>query len=146
MTVTGRCLCKAIAFAYDATPNWTLNCHCEDCRRATSAPMATWISVPKKAFRFTAGTPTYYASSPGVRRGFCGRCGTPLTYENEKLADEVHVLAVALEDQSQVQPSAHIVVKEQLPWFDSADALPRYEKWRSKSQPVRHGPREGSGR
>ena len=50
-----------------------------------TAPMATWISVPKASFRFTAGAPQYYESSKGVRRGFCGTCGSPLTYENVKL-------------------------------------------------------------
>src|SRR2546426_12697574 len=58
-------------------------------RRATSAPMATWISVPRTTFRFTAGKPAYFASSPGVRRGFCARCGSPLTYENERVPDEI---------------------------------------------------------
>ena len=143
MTITsGHCLCKAIQFAYDAEPNWTLNCHCEDCRRAVSAPMATWISVPNSAFRFTAGEPRYYESSKRVRRSFCGRCGSPLTYENGKLPNEIHVLAVALSDPSSVEPSAHIAVKDQLPWFEAADDLPRYTRWRSEGAPVRHGPRK----
>lgn len=141
MTVTGRCFCKAIGFAYDGDPNWTLNCHCEDCRRAVSAPMATWISVPKSRFRLTAGQPKYYESSKGVRRGFCATCGSPLTYENVKLPDEVHVLAGALSDPSEVKPSAHIAVKYQLPWFEAADYLPRYARWRSDGPPVRRGPR-----
>src|SRR3989449_1361373 len=76
-TISGHCLCRAVAFSYEDAPNWTLHCHCESCRRATSSPMATWISVPRNAFRFTAGKPTYFASSPGVRRGFCVHCGSP---------------------------------------------------------------------
>src|SRR3989441_7337809 len=76
-TTSGHCLCRAIGFSYEGAPNWTLHCHCESCRRATSSPMATWISVPRNAFRFTAGKPTYFASSPGVRRGFCVHCGSP---------------------------------------------------------------------
>lgn len=138
---SGRCLCKAVRFAWEGEPNWTLYCHCEDCRRAVSSPVAAWISIPLKNFHFTAGAPAYYASSPGVRRGFCGKCGSPLTYENEKLPGEIHVLAGSLENGSDVKPSAHIVVKEQLPWFEVHDDLPRYEKWRHKSQPVRRGPR-----
>lgn len=143
--IRGRCLCESVAFALEGEPNWTLYCHCEDCRRAVSSPVAVWISVPRKNFRFTAGQPAYFASSPGVKRGFCGKCGSPLSYENEKLPDEIHILAGALEDPGGVKPSAHIVVAQQLPWFDCADALPRYEKWRRNAQPVRHGPR-GSDR
>lgn len=141
-TTAGHCLCGSVAFAYEGELNWTLNCHCESCRRATSSAMTTWLSVPRKVFRFTAGAPAYFASSPGVRRGFCGKCGSPLTYENDRLPDEVHVLAGALTDPGAARPSAHIFVSDQLPWFDAADELPRYEKTRRDAQPIRNGPRK----
>src|SRR6266850_2039623 len=105
-TTSGHCLCRAIAFSYEGAPNWTLHCHCESCRRATSSPMATWVSVPRNALRFTAGTPAYFASSPGVRRGFCARCGSPLTYENEDAPDEIHLLAGALSDPERARATA----------------------------------------
>src|SRR5947207_14249783 len=96
---TGRCLCRAIAFAYDAAPRWTLNCHCETCRRATSSAMTTWICMPRDAFRFTRGVPSYYASSPGVRRGLAG----------------------ALDEPNEAQPTAHVLSEEQLAWFAPPD-------------------------
>jgi hypothetical protein len=145
-TTTGHCLCGSIAFSYEGQPNWTLNCHCESCRRATSAPMTTWISVPRNAFRFTAGTPSYFASSPGVRRGFCPRCGSPLTYENDAMPDEVHVLAGALSEPGAAQPSAHVFACDQLPWFEVADDLPRYDKTRRGAAPLRTGPRNRTQR
>lgn len=141
-TTSGHCLCRAVTFEYDGRPNWTLHCHCESCRRATSAPIATWISVPRAACRFTAGAPAYYTSSPGVRRGFCARCGSPLVYENERLPDEIHLLACALADPQDVQPSAHVFAGEQLSWFECADELPRYEKIRRNATPIRQGPRK----
>ena len=140
-TTRGRCSCASVAFAFEGEPKWTLNCHCADCRRATSAPMATWISVPLDAFRFTAGTPSYFASSAGVRRGFCGKCGSPLSYENERLPDEIHILAGALDNPREVKPAAHIFTVDQLPWFDAADELPRYLHTRRDAQPTHHGPR-----
>jgi hypothetical protein len=138
---SGHCLCRAVAFRYEGKPNWTLYCHCESCRRATSSAVATWISVPRNAFRFTAGEPAYYASSPGVRRGFCARCGSPLSYENERLPGEIHLLAGALSDPRVVEPTAHLYVRDQLPWFETADALARYERFRRDGGPLRHGPR-----
>jgi hypothetical protein len=137
---TGHCLCGTVKFSYEGEPKWTLNCHCESCRRATSAPMATWLSVPLAGFRFTTGRPAYYASSKGVRRGFCGKCGSPLTYENEVIPGEIHVLAGALSDTGNVKPTAHVFVEEQLPWFDTADELPRYTKTRRNAEPIRRGP------
>ena len=43
----GHCLCGAIEYQFDEQPNWVAHCHCESCRRATSSPMTTWVSVPR---------------------------------------------------------------------------------------------------
>ncbi len=140
-TTFGSCRCGQVAFSFDDEPKWVLNCHCEDCRRATSAPMATWVSILRKAFRFTTGEPTYFGSSPGVRRGFCGRCGSPISYEHDQMPGEIHVLAGTLSDPSAVRPVAHIFTVDQLPWFETADDLPRYRTTRLEGAPERHGPR-----
>jgi hypothetical protein len=140
--VDGRCLCGSIAFQFGGTPNWTLHCHCESCRRATSSPVTTWISVPRTAFRFTRGTPRYFASSPGVKRGFCENCGSPLTYESERIPDEVHCYAASLAAPADVAPSGHVHASDQLPWFEVLDRLPRYAtSGRGGAQPIRVGPR-----
>jgi hypothetical protein len=139
--VEGHCLCRAVIFEYGAEPNWTLHCHCESCRRATSSPMTTWISVPRSAFRFKQGMQRTFSSSPGVTRSFCGTCGSPLTYENRKIPDEVHLHAAALADPSQVRPTRHVFADEQLPWLEIADQLPRFATISRGAQPVRYGPK-----
>jgi hypothetical protein len=140
--VEGRCLCGAITFEYVGEPNWVLHCHCESCRRATSSPMTTWISVLRQAFQVKQGTPRYFSSSLGVRRGFCGTCGSPLSYENERIADEVHLYAASLCDPARVNPTRHVFAEEQLPWLDTADQLPRFARTGGRgAQPIRFGPR-----
>jgi len=141
-TVEGHCLCGAVVFEYDAEPHWIVHCHCESCRRATSSPITTWISVPRRAFRFTQGMPCYFSSSPGARRGFCATCGSPLTFEAERIPDEVHLYAASLADPAKVTPTRHVFVEEQLPWFETADELPRFAKTsRGGAQPIPHGPK-----
>jgi hypothetical protein len=140
LPVEGHCLCRAVIFEYDAEPNWTLHCHCESCRRTTSSPMTTFISVPRSAFRFKRGTPRYFNSSPDVTRGFCATCGSPLTYENRRMPDEVHLYAASLADPSLVRPSRHVFAEEQLPWLEIADQLPRFATTsRGGAPPVRYG-------
>ena len=97
MTTTGHCLCRAVRFEFDGAPNATFHCHCESCRRTTSSPVTTWLNVSKSAFRFTRGKPAIYVSSPGVRRGFCAACGSPLIYENAKDPDTVDLYAASPE-------------------------------------------------
>ena len=142
MTTSGHCLCRAVQFEFDGAPNATFHCHCESCRRTTSSPVTTWLNVPKAAFRFTKGTPAIHVSSPGVRRGFCAVCGSPLLYENAKDPETVDLYAASLSDPSAIVPTRHVFVREQLPWFAVHDALPRYATtMRSGDPPVRIGPR-----
>lgn len=140
-SATGRCLCGDIRFAYSGTPIKVLHCHCESCRRHTSGPIATFVCVPKETTRFTGVEPQVYASSPGVRRSFCGRCGSPIAYESDRNPQQIDLYIGALDDPAAVAPTYHVHTAEQLPWFETADALPRYERGKSNAAPVRHGPR-----
>ena len=142
MPSLGHCLCRAVQFEFEGRPSATFHCHCESCRRATSSPMTTWLTVPRAAFRLIKGEPSVYESSPGVRRGFCAVCGSPLFYGNDKSPDEIDLLAASLGDPTSVSPARHVFVQEQLPWFEVHDQLPRYATtMRSGAPPVRHGPR-----
>jgi hypothetical protein len=140
-TVRGRCLCGDIRYEYRGDPTATLHCHCESCRRHTSAPVATFVCVAKATFRFLGATPTTYVSSPGVRRSHCGRCGSPIAYESDRHPEQIDLYVGTLEDPAIAQASCHVHVAEQLPWFEMVDALPRYARSRRGTTPVRHGPR-----
>jgi hypothetical protein len=103
--------------------------------------MTTWVSIPSGAFVLVKGVPRYYRSSPGVKRGFCENCGSPVTYENEGMPDEVHLYAASLSDPGGVVPDRHVFVSEQLPWFEVLDELPRYAGASGgDAAPIRVGP------
>jgi hypothetical protein len=84
MKTTGHCLCGAIQYEYDGEPLDVIHCHCDSCRRQTSSSVATFVMVPKTALRLTHGQPKEFASSPGVRRSFCGECGSPIAYRTDR--------------------------------------------------------------
>ena len=142
-TIKGRCMCGNIQFEYSGDVNWILNCHCESCRRATSSPMTTWISVPNENFTFTAGETANFSSSPGVTRQFCPNCGTPISFETEKMPGEIHLYAASLLDPNSVQPTCHVFEEEKLEWFEVHDQLPRYATTRKGGtvDPDHYGPR-----
>jgi hypothetical protein len=140
LTTTGRCLCGAIRYEFRGPPEWVVHCHCDSCRRQVSSPLATFVGVLHKNFRFTAGAPNTYASSPGVSRSFCGACGSPIAYEAERLPDEIHLFHGTLDDPSHLAPAAHVFTEEQVSWFEVHDDLPRYAKGGRGMQPVGHGP------
>jgi hypothetical protein len=120
MDFGGRCLCGAVRYLAAGAPLWVAHCHCESCRRATGAPVTTYAGFAAPKFAWTAGAPATYASSPGVLRTFCGRCGTSLTYQGERWPGEVHVLAATLDRPEAITPQREAFAGERLPWLHLA--------------------------
>lgn len=121
----GRCLCGAVTYKYSGPENWRGHCHCESCRRNTSSPFTTFMGVPNEVFEFTGEAPKVYVSSPGVRRSFCGICGTPMAYEADRYPKEIHLYAASLDNPSEFVPEFHTHSNEILPWIQLSDGLPR---------------------
>ena len=132
----GGCLCGAVRFAFEGTPLWVAHCHCRSCRRNTGAAVATFVGVRRDQFVYTKGMPIGYASSPGVRRSFCGACGTPLVYEAARCAEEIHFNIGAMDGPARFAPTVHVHVAERLPWLHIADDLPRYAASGRDAAPV----------
>ena len=101
-------------------------CHCRTCRRITGAPVSAWVNFAKSSFAWSAGEPAWYQSSPGMRRGFCGNCGSTLcTLEDDGY---VCVAICSLDDPAAMAPGYHIYWQHALPWLSQDDALPREER------------------
>ena len=122
---SGRCLCGAVRYDFDGPPNWQAHCHCESCRRATSAPFTSFFAVDHARLRFTGIAPATYASSPGVARSFCPRCGSPVAYQSPARAQELDLYALTLEDPTQFAATVHVHFNEHLSWLHLSDGLPR---------------------
>lgn len=122
----GHCLCGDVTYEFEGDANWRGYCHCESCRRSTSSPVTAFFGVNRSVFRFTGSPPAVYPSSPGVRRLFCRRCGSPMAYETDRRPDEIDLHAATLDDPETYRPEAHVHVAERLSWFDLHDTLPRH--------------------
>jgi hypothetical protein len=123
----GGCLCGAVRFEALGTPRLVFHCHCFSCRRQTGAAVASFAAFQvSDTFRWTKAAPAAYASSPGVTRKFCPHCGTPLSYQAEKYADEIHLNIGCFDHADDLVAEAHWHVEEKLPWFETADDLPRH--------------------
>jgi hypothetical protein len=120
----GGCFCGSVRYAIRGMPEYSAHCHCRSCQRAIGAAFATWIGVKAENFAITAGTLAVCNTSPGVERGFCGRCGSSLTYVGDKWPGQVGVLAPTLDDPAIANPSIHVYTERQLPWVKLGDELP----------------------
>jgi len=118
---SGGCLCGEVRFSADGRPKWTSYCHCRSCRRHTGAPVSAYAGFDASKVHFTGQAPTYFDSSPGVRRGFCGRCGSTLTYQGERWPGEIHLHVGAFDDPETLAPTGHAFAGKRLSWLKLAD-------------------------
>jgi hypothetical protein len=131
----GGCLCGAVRYMFRGLPDWSAHCHCRSCQRALGAGFATWCVAKEENFEVTKGQIKVCETSPGVERGFCGNCGTSLTYvakggvSGQDWTGQVWFLAPTLDDPSIVLPKAHVYVSHQQPWVKLNDGLPTHEQF-----------------
>ena len=124
----GGCRCGAVAFRVREDPTVVVYCHCRDCRRSSGAPISLWVGYRSERVELTRGEPTVYESSPGVRRSFCATCGSPISFEDERLPREIYLPGGVFDDPEAFEPEAHDWVSRRLRWFDVSDRLLRHER------------------
>jgi hypothetical protein len=81
---------------------------------------------PESAFALERGAPASYASSPGVTRGFCARCGTTLSFRATFLPELVDLTIASFDAPERLAPQMHIWETRRIPWLALGDALPRH--------------------
>lgn len=147
--VTGGCMCGAVRYGAPEAHS-VLYCHCKSCKSHTGAPVVALAGYTKADIEWSGDERKIYESSPGIKRAFCGKCGTPLTWEGpgeEPGGDLIELHVHTADDPDALVPQFHIWVDERLEWFDIVDQLPRYHGWMHLGdEPFSHGPViEGKG-
>jgi hypothetical protein len=112
----GGCLCGQVRFRAAGAPAWVGWCHCASCRRHTGAPVSVFAAFEGACVEVTAGEITRFESSPGVKRGFCARCGSTLTCEGPARPGEWHIHVGAFDRPQDLAPTFHLFAGERLPW------------------------------
>jgi len=104
--LTGGCLCGAVRYQVGA-PTATVACHCVNC------------IVPADSVELTGQVTTYLDrgdSGNGVRRLFCGACGSPILSELEASPNIVALKAGTLDEPARVEPTIEVFCDSAVPW------------------------------
>jgi hypothetical protein len=122
----GGCLCGAVRYRVSGTPQSSSVCHCRSCRLAAGSPAVAWVVFDKRHFELLQGHPATRHSSPGVVRGFCPRCGTPLTYRHDDAPGLIELTTATLDHPELFPPTHEIWLEHRLVWQPVADGLPHH--------------------
>ena len=125
--LTGGCFCGGVRYEVTGGIYHSTLCHCSDCRRVAGAPAVAWITAAASGLRISSGKLRRFQSSAKVTRGFCGDCGTGLTYQHADLPDEIDVTTGSLDAPEGMAPEDHSWVRERLGWVKLTDGLPEFE-------------------
>jgi hypothetical protein len=82
MSFSGGCQCGAVRFRVDGDLGEASICHCRMCQKATGSLFGPYVTVQVAELSWTRGERKRFQSSNKIHRGFCGDCGTPLTFEH----------------------------------------------------------------
>ena len=69
-----------------------------------------------------------YVSSPGIRRTFCGNCGTSFSYEDETLPGEIYLSVGVFDEPEKFEPQGHSWFSSRVRWLHIDDDTPRFEE------------------
>ena len=130
-TIAGSCLCGAVAWEQEGTPDRMGHCHCSRCRKLRGAPFSTqvfstherfhWLSGREKVVEYQLPGALFYGNS------FCEDCGSPVARDVEG-APVVLIPAGNLDDDPGIAPQAHIYVASKAPWVEISDDLPCFDE------------------
>jgi hypothetical protein len=144
----GRCACGTVRLEIDVPARWAWHDHSEKSRRAQGCAYATYVGSYKSRFRILEGEDAitrYEDEAAGTVRGFCARCGTPLTYERLRSATMVNIPRSLFETRTGRETRYHMYMDEAPDWTWSGAPLAPLKGypgvlWERPRRKARRGP------
>ncbi|EAR08994.1 GFA family protein [Reinekea blandensis] len=127
----GSCLCGDVRYEFEHIEGDYVICHCRSCRKASGSIGGINVAVARDDFLVDDPNQrlTTYESSPGKRRYFCSRCGSPLFTQVGQGGDYVRVRLGSLDTDVTQQPAAHIFMSHRAPWDEPDAHYPQWDEW-----------------
>ena len=122
----GRCTCGAVRLEIDVPAVWAWHDHSAASRRAQGCAYATYVGSWKSRFRILEGAEhitRFEDTAAGATRGFCARCGTPLTYERPRAPRIVNIPRALFTTRTGREPRYHMFLEEIADWTWRGEAL-----------------------
>jgi hypothetical protein len=128
--LTASCLCGGVQIRVTGKVGPLVYCHCTNCQKASGTAFAANVDVRRKYWQLVAGEELIreFASSPGVQRAFCSRCGSPLYSRRDTNPDVLRLRLGLVDEDPGRRALAHFFVGSKAPWYEISDPLPQYAR------------------
>ena len=125
----GSCLCGTVRYEIRSGITDIIHCHCSLCRKASGTAYATNGFVNSDKFHLIQGESalTFFELSPGKKRHFCSRCGSPIFSSNSDDQSRIRIRLGSVDSQISEKPISHNFVTSKACWDDLDAQLPRFE-------------------
>ena len=94
------------------------------CQRATGGLFAALAGGAPENFAWTRGTPSFFASSNVAQRGFCSKCGTPLSFKYRAPTARVYATIGSLDEPEKAPVIIQYGIESRLPWVKFCEQVP----------------------
>jgi hypothetical protein len=121
-------LCGEIQFRIDSELAPIEICHCRQCRKAQGGPFATNSPIKSNTFLLVRGEGllAQFESSPGKKRAFCQRCGSPIYSSRASVPGVLRIRVGLIDEPVAARPIAHAHVASKCTWWHITDSLPQF--------------------
>lgn len=107
----GSCLCGAIRYSFTGALDDAYFCHCSQCRKNYGMHGAFVGVARDKLVINKSKFLTAYKSSPETVRKFCGKCGSPISWDR-KGYERIYVCLGLLEGKNAIPKVTHLFPKD----------------------------------
>ena len=131
MLFSGGCACECIRYECVEETIVQLICHCRDCQRASGSAFAAIMMFAADKFRFVKGKPAHHEVTGGsgrkLRRGFCAKCGSPLTLHWPEWSAVQMIQVASLDDPSCFEPQTELWLARGYSWHSTLPHTVKFE-------------------
>lgn len=128
--IRGSCPCGGFQFEIVGPVGEVRLCHCDLCRRANGTAFSANARISLERYRVIAGEDliSEYESSPGARRCFCSRCGSPVFARVANDPGHIRIRLGTLDRETDAAITAHVWVGSKARWDRLTWDIPSFER------------------
>lgn len=129
--ISGQCLCGSVSYKGDTDVKMVINCHCDDCRKATGSVYGTLLFVAENDIDISGETSEYkHTSDSGnvLTKIFCPKCGSQVFGRNSIREGVMVIRAGTVDQKDLVQPGINVYCSSAIPSTPVDPETKQFEK------------------